>query len=199
MKVYFHLNAGGFSNCYVVVNEQSMEAIIIDPGKITEEIISQIEDNHLKLSAVLITHNHGSHVDGLKTLRRIYSPKIYAADWEVAGNDTTVINGDGKTKIARMQVHYMTLPGHTSDSVVYGIGNILFTGDVLSAGEIGSTNSSYSEYILRSNIEQKIFSQLDSVILMPGHGPPTTLAAVKAYNYNFNNRNDSQLQFLNSI
>lgn len=199
MKVYFHLNAGGFSNCYVVVNEQSMEAIIIDPGKITEEIISQIEDNHLKLSAVLITHNHGSHVDGLKTLRRIYSPKIYAADWEVAGNDTTVINGDGKTKIARMQVHYMTLPGHTSDSVVYGIGNILFTGDVLSAGEIGSTNSSYSEYILRSNIEQKIFSQLDSVILMPGHGPPTTLAAVKAYNYNFNSRNDSQLQFLNSI
>lgn len=179
MKIYFHLNAGGFSNCYVVVNEQTSEAIIIDPGKITEEIISQIEDNHLKLTAVLITHNHGSHVDGLKTLRKIYSPKIYAADWEVAGNDTTVINGDGKTRIAKMQVRYMTIPGHTSDSVVYNIGNILFTGDVLSAGEIGATNSSYSEYILRSNIEQKIFSQLDSVVLMPGHGPPTTLGAVK--------------------
>lgn len=179
MKIYFHLNAGGFSNCYVIVNEQTSEAIIIDPGKITEEIISQIEDNHLKLTAVLITHNHGSHVDGLKTLRKIYSPKIYAADWEVAGNDTTVINGDGKTRIAKMQVRYMTIPGHTSDSVVYNIGNVLFTGDVLSAGEIGATNSSYSEYILRSNIEQKIFSQLDSVVLMPGHGPPTTLGAVK--------------------
>lgn len=181
MKVYFHLNVGGFSNCYLVVNENTNEAIIIDPGKITEELISEIENNHLKLTAVLITHNHGSHVDGLKTLRKIYAPKIYAADWEVAGNDTTVINGDGKTKIAKMQVRYMTLPGHTSDSVVYNIGNILFTGDVLTAGEIGSTNSSYSEYILRSNIEQKIFSQLDSVILMPGHGPPTTLGAVKAF------------------
>ena len=77
----------------------------------------------------------------------------------------------------------MILPGHSSDSVVYNIGNILFTGDVLSAGELGSTNSSYSEYILRSNIEQKIYSQLDDVIVMPGHGPPSTLGAIKAFNY----------------
>ncbi len=182
MKVYFHLNLNGFSNCYLVVNEETSEAIIIDPGKITEEIISQIEDNHLKLVAVLITHNHGSHVSGLKTLRKIYSPKIFAADWEVAGNETTVISGDGKTRLAKMQVRYMALPGHTADSVVYGIGNLLFTGDVLSAGEVGSTNSSYSEYILRSNIEQKIYSQLDDVIIMPGHGPPSTLEAIKAFN-----------------
>ena len=158
-------------------------AIIVDPGHITEELISQIEDNHLKLVAILITHNHGTHVGGLKTLRKIYNPKIYAADWEVAGNDTTVISGDGKTRIAKMLVRYMILPGHSSDSVVYNIGNILFTGDVLSAGELGSTNSSYSEYILRSNIEQKIYSQLDDVIVMPGHGPPSTLGAIKAFNY----------------
>ena len=185
MKVYFNLNLKGFSNCYVVVNEKSREAIIIDPGKITDDIISQIEDNHLKLVAVLITHNHGSHVDGIKTLRKIYNPKIYAADWEVAGEDTTVISGDGTTKLAKMIVRYMSVPGHTSDSVVYQIGNILFTGDILSAGEIGSTNSSYSEYILKSNIEKKIFSQQDNVILMPGHGPPTTLGAVKAFTADF--------------
>ena len=185
MKVYFHLNEGGFSNCYLVVNEISNQAIIIDPGKITKEIIARIEDNHLNLSAVLITHNHGSHADGLKTLRKIYSPKVFAADWTVAANDTTVITGDGTTQIEGMQVSYLTIPGHTSDSVVYKIGSILFTGDVLLSGEIGKTNSSYSEYILRSNIEHKIFSQLDSTILMPGHGPPTTLGAAKAiYNQN---------------
>ena len=85
MKVYFHLNVGGFSNCYIVVNEDKKKAIIIDPGLVTEEIISQLEDNNLTLEAVLITHNHGSHVHGLKTLRKIYSPQILAADWEVAG------------------------------------------------------------------------------------------------------------------
>ena len=185
MKVYFHLNEGGFSNCYLVVNEISNQAIIIDPGKITKEMIARIEDNHLNLAAVLITHNHGSHADGLKTLRKIYSPKVFAADWTVAANDTTVITGDGSTQIEGMQVSYLSIPGHTADSVVYSIGSILFTGDVLLSGEIGKTNSSYSEYILRSNIEHKIFSQLDSTILMPGHGPPTTLGAAKAiYNQN---------------
>lgn len=185
MKVYFHLNEGGFSNCYLVVDEISNQAIIIDPGKITKDIIARIEDNHLNLAAVLITHNHGSHADGLRTLRKIYSPKVFAADWAVAADDTTVISGDGMTEIEGMQISYITIPGHTSDSVVYGIGSILFTGDVLLSGEIGKTNSSYSEYILRSNIEQKIFSQLDSTILMPGHGPPSTLGAAKAiYNQN---------------
>ena len=181
MKVYFHLNLKGFSNCYVVVNEKAKEAIIIDPGKITEGIIKQIENDNLKLTAVLITHNHGSHVDGIKTLRKIYNPKIYAADWEVAKNDTNVLMGDGKIRVAKMNVRYMTIPGHTADSVVYGIGNIFFTGDVLFAGSMGSTNSSYSEFILRTNIENNIFSQQDGVILMPGHGPPTTLEAARMF------------------
>lgn len=184
MKIYFHLNIEGFSNCYLVVNEESKEAIIVDPGRMTKELISQLEEQHLKLVAVLITHNHGSHVHGLKTLRKIYNPKIFAADWEVAKNDTTVITGDGKVKIAKMTVHYTALPGHTSDSVIFQIGNLLFTGDVLSAGLLGSTNSSYSDFILRSNIEQKIYSQQDGLILMPGHGPPTTLEAAKAFNLN---------------
>lgn len=181
MKVYFHLNVGGFSNCYVVVNEIKKKAIIIDPGLVTEGIISQLEDNHLDLEAVLITHNHGSHVHGLSTLRKIYSPKIYAADWEVAGNDTNVLTGDDKLYIANLVVRFMTVPGHTSDSVVYAIEDVLFTGDVLSAGAIGSTNSSYSEYILKSNIEQKLFCLQDEMIMMPGHGPPSTLGATKAF------------------
>ena len=183
MKIYFHLNLGGFSNCYAVVNEKAKEAIVIDPGEITEEIISQIEENHLKLSAILVTHNHSSHTNGIKTLKKIYTPKIYAADWEVAKNDTTVITGDGKFKVAKMIVRYMAVPGHTADSVVYGIGNVLFTGDVIFAGSMGSTNSSYSKFILRSNIETKILSQQFATILMPGHGPPTTVGAVKQFNF----------------
>lgn len=183
MKVYYYLNVTGFSNCYLVVNEEAKEAIIIDPGEVTEQIISQIEDNHFTLSAILVTHNHGSHVKGLSTLRKIYTPKIYAADWEVAGAETNVITGDGKIEIGGMTVDFMAVPGHTSDSVVYKIGNMIFTGDVLFAGTIGTTNSSYSKVILESNIENKIYSHQDDCIIMPGHGPLSTLGAVKAFNY----------------
>ena len=109
MKIYFHLNIGGFSNCYIIENELTKEAIIIDPGKITDDIIKRIEDESYKLAGVFITHNHGSHVHGLKTLRKIYKPAVYAADWEVAGNDTHVITGDGKIRIAGLTVRYMEI------------------------------------------------------------------------------------------
>lgn len=181
MKVYFNLNPGGFSNCYIVANEVSQEAVIIDPGKVTEKLISQIEDMNLKLSAVLITHNHGSHVDGLRTLRKIYNPRIYAGDWEVSKNETSLLSGDGTLKVGKMNVRFMSVPGHSSDSIVYIIENLIFTGDVISAGEIGATTSTYSEYILKTNIEEKIFSQTDTMLVMPGHGPPTSLGALKSF------------------
>ena len=99
MKIYFHLNLTGFSNCYIVANEKTKEALIIDPGIITESIIDQLESNSYKLVAVLVTHNHGSHVHGLKTLTKIYTPKIYGADWEIAGKETNVITGNGKIRL----------------------------------------------------------------------------------------------------
>lgn len=182
MKIYFRLNIGGFSNCYIVSNENTGEAVIIDPGKITDEIINVIERNRLKLSGVFITHNHGSHVHGLSTLRKIYTPKIFAADWEVAGSDTNVLTGDGRARIAGLVVGYMSVPGHTADSMAYKIGDALFTGDALSAGKIGSTNSSYSDFILRENIARKIFSQSPATVIMPGHGPPTCVAVERAFN-----------------
>ena len=186
MKIYFHLNFGGYSNCYVIANENTKQAIIIDPSQLTEAIINQIEENKLELVAVLITHNHGNHVNGLKTLMKIYSPKIYGADWEILGRQTSIVSGDGKIRIAGLSVTYMTLPGYTADSMVYKIGNAIFTGDTLSAGKLGSTNSQYSSHILRRNIEEKILSQQDDTILLPGHGPPTTVGAEKRFNTDFN-------------
>ena len=181
MKVYFHLNPSDFSNCYLVVNEKNSEAILIDPGQLNEAMVNQLEDNRYKLSAILITHNHSSSMHGLKTLFKIYSPKIYGADWEIAGGATNLLMGDGKFRIAGMTVRYMTLPGHTADSMLYKLENVLFTGDSISSGLLGTTSSSYSSQILRTNVENKIFSQQDTTVILPGHGPPTTVRAEKLY------------------
>jgi len=184
MKIYFHLCLEEFTNCYVVANDNPavMEAIIIDPGKISNEIISQIENGGYKLTGVLITHNHENHVHGLKTLRKIYSPVVYAADYEVAGNQTVVLHGDGAITVAGLQVQYLSIPGHSSDSMVYKIGNVFFTGDTIQSGIIGDTNSQYSHRLLCSNIQTKILSQNDEFVLMPGHGPPSTIGAEKKFN-----------------
>ena len=182
MKIYFHLNIGGICNTYVVVNEETKEALIVDPGSLNPQVINQIETEHYNLVAVLITHNHASHINGLKTLMRIYSPKIYSSDWEILDNQTEVITGDGKIRIPGMSVNYYTVPGHTADSMVYKIGNVLFTGDSLSAGKLGTTNSSYSKHILKSNLEEKILSQEENTVVLPGHGPPTTIGAELNFN-----------------
>lgn len=182
MKIYFHLSLEGFSNCYVVTNPESKKALIIDPGKITKEILEQIEIDRYSLEAVLITHNHESHLRGLSTIRKIYKPQVYAADYEVAGNDTQVLKGDGTFTAAGLSVIHMSVPGHTPDSMVYKIGKVLFTGDALSASMLGTTNNAYAEKMLLSNVHNKILTQHDDTVIMPGHGPPSSVAAEKQFN-----------------
>lgn len=186
MKLYFHLNIEGFSNCYLIVNEFTKEAVIVDPGIITAQIIDNIERNNCKLSGVLVTHNHGSHVHGLKTLQKIYSPQVFAADPEVDGSRTVVLIDEGIIQVAGMTVEYISLPEHTTDSMVYKVGNVIFTGDVISTGRIGSTVNTFSKKILIQNIKQKILSQQDDTVLMPGHGPLTTVCAERMFNIDIN-------------
>ncbi len=184
MKIYFNLCLEEFTNCYVVVNDDPkvMEALIIDPGRISSEIIDQIERGRYELTGVLITHNHTNHVKGLSTLKKIYSPYVYAADYDVAGGKSVVLRGNGEIEVAGLNVKYYSVPGHSSDSMVYRIGNVLFTGDTITSGIIGETSSKYSKKLLIDNIIEKIYSQTESTILMPGHGPPSTIEGEKQFN-----------------
>lgn len=184
MKIYFNLSLEEFTNCYVIVNDdpEVKQALIIDPGKITTEIIRQIECDNYNLTGVLITHNHANHVKGLSTLRKIYSPYVYAADYDVGGAKSIVLRGNGELEIAGLSVEYFSVPGHSADSMVYRIGSVLFTGDTVTSGIIGETTSKYSRQCLTDNIKEKIFSQMDSMVLMPGHGPPSTIESEKQFN-----------------
>ena len=182
MKIYFNINLGGYSNSYIIANPETREAIIVDPGKITNKIIENIESEPYELVAVLITHNHGTHTKGIETLRKIYTPRVYAADSQAAGDETIVLKGDGVFRVAGFTVGYLSVPGHSTDSMCYKIGNVLFTGDTLSAGKIGSTNNNYAKKTLMANVQTKIFSQQEETILLPGHGPPSCLEAEKLFN-----------------
>ena len=92
MRLYSYINImiTGFSNTYIVANEKLNEAIIIDPGKITPRIIEKLESKNFKIQGILITHNHETHVQGLRTLNKIYSTNIYAADYEIGETKTVV-------------------------------------------------------------------------------------------------------------
>jgi glyoxylase-like metal-dependent hydrolase (beta-lactamase superfamily II) len=197
MKIYSYVNVEHFSNCYLVTNDASMQVILIDPCKMNPTLLAQIESGPYTLDAVLITHNHTGHTGGVSGLRKIYDPKVYAADYEVAQEQTVVIKDDGDLYVAGMNVRYASVPGHSFDSMVFQIGHIIFTGDVLSGGLMGSTYSSYAKNTLVAAVEAKILSQDESFILLPGHGPPTTIGAEKKFNLDLK-WNDPQETFPDS-
>ena len=68
MKLFFHYCSFGFSNCYVLGGAEGTDAVIIDPGSMDNQLLECIERNDYCLKAVLITHDHKGHVQGLRTL-----------------------------------------------------------------------------------------------------------------------------------
>ncbi len=181
MKIYLHLDFQKLTNCYLVVNEVAKKALIIDPCKISNILIKQIEDGGYDLCAVLITHKHENHYRGLKTLQKIYDFPVYAADNELA-NAKNILKGDGTKNIAGLKVEYFSLPGHSADSIVYKINDAIFTGDVLFAGKIGSSSCTYTQRYLANGIKSKLFTLNDDMVIMPGHGPVTSVGAEKQFN-----------------
>jgi len=187
MKLFFQYCSFGFSNCYILGSEATDKdkhntAIIIDPGTMENVTIDIIENNNFYVKAVLITHDHIGHVKGLQTLKRIYNAEVFAVNQHVLDHKTTMVKDGDKIVIGDFKVDIISIPGHSSDSVVYKIGNLLFTGDVLTAGLVGSTASAYGATTQMNNLRSRLLSLPGDYIVLPGHGPPSTLEAERRFN-----------------
>jgi glyoxylase-like metal-dependent hydrolase (beta-lactamase superfamily II) len=183
MKLYFHYCSYGFSNCYVLgAAPDSADAIIIDPGTMDESVLKSIENNNFHLRAALITHAHITHVHGLRTLKRIYNAEIFAVNRVILDHKTTLVRDGDKIDIGAFKVEVISIPGHSADSVVYRIGGLLFTGDVLTAGLVGETDSTYGATTQMGKLRSRLLSLPGDYTVLPGHGPPSSLEAERRFN-----------------
>jgi glyoxylase-like metal-dependent hydrolase (beta-lactamase superfamily II) len=187
MKLFFQYCSYGFSNCYILGAgsenpEHENSAIIVDPGSMEKATLENIENNNFDLKAVLITHDHLGHVRGLRTLKRIYDAEVYAVNQSIMDHKTNMIKDGDFFNVAGFLVEVLSIPGHSSDSVVYRIGNLLFTGDVLTAGLVGKTASAYGATTQMNKLRSRLLSLPGDYIVLPGHGPPTTLEAERRFN-----------------
>jgi len=187
MKLFFQYCSYGFSNCYILGEENAgtdkpNTAIIVDPGSMENITLETIENNSLDLRAVLVTHDHLSHVRGLRTLNRIYKAEIFAVNQNIMNLKTNMVKDGDKLIIGGFTVDVISIPGHSADSVVYKIGNLLFTGDVLTAGLVGRTASAYGATTQMNKLRSRLLSLPGDYVVLPGHGPPSTLEAERRYN-----------------
>ncbi|MDR2069230.1 MAG: MBL fold metallo-hydrolase [Spirochaetaceae bacterium] len=190
MKLFFHYCHQGFSNCYILgtefeekaVKTGPRDAVIIDPGLMDGAILNVIEKNDYTLRGVFITHNHRSHVQGLRAIRRIYDVDIYAVNHVILDQRTIMVRDGETVAVGEFKIEVISVPGHSADSAVFKIEHMLFTGDTLTAGLVGGTASSYGAEVQMRALRGKILSLPGNYVIMPGHGPPSSLDAERRFN-----------------
>lgn len=182
MKLFFHYSLGGFSNTYLLGPEGGGDAIIVDPGSMDIAMLNYVEKNDYYVRACLVTHNHENHVRGLSTLKKIYEAEIFSNNSYIDEFPCTLVLDGELRSVCGFDVECMSAPGHSPDSMMFKVGRTVFTGDALSAGLPGRTSSAYGRRLLIRHLRLKLMSQLDDCVILPGHGPPSTVGSERIAN-----------------
>jgi len=184
------------TNCYLMMNEETKEAIIIDPADQADKINNKLEELGATPVAILLTHGHFDHVLAADELREKYQIKVYANKQEVETLMDTKMNMSGmggkqstyepdiliqdkdKLHLAGMDIQVIWTPGHTPGGTCYYIeeDNVLFSGDTLFQHSVGRTDfPGGSMSSLVRSIKEKLFLLDDQTRVFPGHMGPTTI------------------------
>jgi len=203
MKVERFLTGILSTNCYVAWNEQTKEAVIVDPAAYSKKLAEFLREEGLKPQAVLLTHGHFDHIMGLDALLEEYPVPVYVHGAEkglIADPKTnlslTYTNGyvfedaiyvtDGQ-KIAAAGVTFEVLftPGHTSGGCCYyaETENMLFSGDTLFRCSVGRSDlPTGDETTLIRSIKEKLLVLPENTVVYPGHMAATTIQTEKTAN-----------------
>ena len=184
-------------NCSIVGDETTREAMVVDPGDDIAEVLAIIQKHNLQVRQIVITHAHIDHVGGAMKLRQATGAPIlmnqndYAlvkmldvqAAWlGMAPPGEVKIDrslGDGdKIDAGPLVANVIHTPGHTEGSVClfFPTQQKLIAGDTLFAGSIGRTDlpGGCFDKIIRS-LKEKVLALPDETVVVPGHGPLTTI------------------------
>lgn len=191
-------------NCSIFGDEQTREAIVIDPGDEIGEILAALKRHGLKVTAIVITHAHIDHIGGAAKLKAVTGAPVYMnqkdqelydgldvqAGWLGMENperteiDVQSREGDA-LRLGGAEFQILETPGHTQGSISIWIPseNKLVAGDTLFRDSIGRTDlpGGDGREILRS-IHTKLMPLPEDAVVVPGHGPNTTIGREKARN-----------------
>ena len=191
-------------NCSIIGDETTREAMVIDPGDDIGNVLAIIQKHNLQVKQIVITHAHIDHVGGAVKLRTATGAPILLnhndytlltmldlqAEWigmESPGKvdvDHSLGESD-KVRAGPLLADVLHTPGHTEGSIClyFTAQNKLIAGDTLFAGSIGRTDlpgGSFDKII--SSLHEKVLALPDETIVVPGHGPLTTIGAERESN-----------------
>ena len=194
-------------NTYVAHFDGRDDCLVIDPGFEPEKIFAYLEQIGKRPAAILLTHGHSDHIAGVAALKERWPdcPVVIGADDAdkladpdknlsapfgasliAPAADRTVSEGDTIGE-AGLELEVYETPGHSVGHVIFVWRDEeavrVFGGDVLFQGSIGRTDFPDGSFdMLRRSIHEKVFTLPDDTLILPGHGPPTTVGREKKSN-----------------
>ena len=190
MKVERFLTGIISTNCYLAVNEETKQAVVVGPAACPGSLMIRIEEEGLEITAILLTHGHFDHIMGLDGLLKEYDVPVYVHedDREIMTNPrlnlsssytsgytfdgAEYIHGGETLRFAGYDFEVFHTPGHTPGCCCYYVKSegVLFSGDTLFAGSVGRSDfpgSSASELI--RSVREKLLPLPDDTHVYPGH------------------------------
>lgn len=183
------------ANCYIIGDEETKEAVVLDPGGDGEMLENEIIKLGYKVKYILLTHGHFDHVGGVEYLTQKFDIPYYITKVDedfmkedssvfgtLSGSDHYLKEGD-RIKFGKKEISVIETPGHTKGGVCFFIEDKLFSGDTLFQGSIGRTDflgGDFEEII--NSIKNKLLPLGDEVEVYPGHGPMSTIGYEKRRN-----------------
>lgn len=189
--------AGNYEeNCYILLDENSKDCAVIDPGGNSRIIISEIDKLKGNVKFILLTHGHSDHTGAVAQVRDKFNCPVYISekDYEYIKSNVDIFgrpeeNGDKFLKegdllsFGSTSIKCIETPGHTPGGLCFLIENELFTGDTLFYGSIGRTDFVGGDYAaLIKGIEEKLLILPDNTVVYPGHGPKSSIGFERANN-----------------
>ncbi|MBI4906110.1 MAG: MBL fold metallo-hydrolase [Acidobacteria bacterium] len=191
-------------NCSIFGDEGTREAIVVDPGDEIEQIQAVLERHQLNVKAIVITHAHIDHIGGAHKLKAATGAPVWMnandqdlydrievqAGWlRMETPERTEIDHaakDGDTLLlAATPMHVLHTPGHTQGSLCLWMPaeNLLVAGDTLFRESIGRTDLPGGNHRqILASIETQLMKLPEDAVVVPGHGPNTTIGYEKEFN-----------------
>lgn len=187
---------GAFAeNCYLVGDEGSGRAVLVDPGDEGERIVEMVRAFGATLDAIWLTHAHLDHIGAINVVRAAFpvpvhlhpldlpfyeslsahAARMYGLPWDQPDAVTLPIAEGDVMRCGALEFRVMHVPGHAPGQVSFNGSDVAFGGDLLFAGSIGRTDLPLSDpYAMDASLER--FATLPATTrVYPGHGPSTTI------------------------